>query len=306
GPSITSLNPPSKPQRSSFILTVVGSGFAPGAVVLAAGAVLQTTFVSSTGLTAVVPDGMAACARAFPVQVFNSYPAGPASNFMDLTIAGVQPSVAGLSPSSILAGAPGFNLTVKGAGFLSCDCPGGPLTVKWNNQPLVVTGSVPTQVTAAVPAALIASAGTASITVANPGSTLFSDPLSFPIVGPLAVTCVPAAGPAQTGVVYASACAASGGTPPYNWSIGAGALPPGLSLGAATGSSVTISGAPTATGAYSYTVRAADSASPSINVATQSFSGTIVSAPPPALSPAGWWSFDVADIVGNQSRDKSA
>jgi hypothetical protein len=52
---------------------------------------------------------------------------------------------------------------------------------------------------------------------------------------------------------------ASGGTTPYTWSIASGALPPGLSLAAGTG---TISGTPTATGTYGFTVQVTDSSNP--------------------------------------------
>jgi hypothetical protein len=48
---------------------------------------------------------------------------------------------------------------------------------------------------------------------------------------------------------------ASGGSPPYTWSIGSGALPGGLTL-----SSSTISGTPTAAGPFPFTVNLADAA----------------------------------------------
>ena len=61
----------------------------------------------------------------------------------------------------------------------------------------------------------------------------------------LTLTCtLPAT--AQVGVAYAGAsCAGSGGTPPYTYSISAGALPGGLSLNTTTGA---ITGAPTTAG----------------------------------------------------------
>ena len=50
---------------------------------------------------------------------------------------------------------------------------------------------------------------------------------------------------------------ASGGTAPYSFSVSAGSLPAGLSLSAAAG---TISGSPTASGTYGFTIRVADNA----------------------------------------------
>ncbi len=48
---------------------------------------------------------------------------------------------------------------------------------------------------------------------------------------------------------------ASGGTPPYSFSVVAGGLPPGLSLSPAG----VINGTPTNGGAYTFSVQAADS-----------------------------------------------
>jgi hypothetical protein len=42
---------------------------------------------------------------------------------------------------------------------------------------------------------------------------------------------------------------------PYAWSLAAGSLPPGLGLGAATG---TVSGTPAAKGTYAFTARVQD------------------------------------------------
>lgn len=52
--------------------------------------------------------------------------------------------------------------------------------------------------------------------------------------------------------------AASGGTPPYTWSVTSGSLPTGLSLGSSSG---TISGTPTVVNTYNFTVQVTDSAS---------------------------------------------
>jgi hypothetical protein len=54
---------------------------------------------------------------------------------------------------------------------------------------------------------------------------------------------------------YTGQLAASGGTTPYSWSITTGALPTGLALTAATGA---ISGTPSATGTFNFTVQVRD------------------------------------------------
>ena len=63
--------------------------------------------------------------------------------------------------------------------------------------------------------------------------------------------------PANAGVAYSAQLAASGGISPYLWSITSGALPTGLTL--STGG--LISGTPTATGSFTFTIQVTDSAS---------------------------------------------
>jgi len=75
--------------------------------------------------------------------------------------------------------------------------------------------------------------------------------------GPLTVTTSTLAN-GTIGSTYSQTLQASGGTLPYSWSIvsGLGNLPPGLGLNPSSGG---ISGAPTTTGTYNFTVRVTDS-----------------------------------------------
>ena len=61
------------------------------------------------------------------------------------------------------------------------------------------------------------------------------------------------------GQPYCVQFAATGGTPPYAWSVVEGLLPPDLSLDPSTG---TLSGIPSLVGDYSFTIQVADSATP--------------------------------------------
>jgi hypothetical protein len=92
---------------------------------------------------------------------------------------------------------------------------------------------------------------------------------STPPPTPLKVTCPTST--ATVGVAYSSTPAASGGTPPYTYSVAFGSLPAGLTLNSKTG---LISGIPTTasqTGAFK--IEVTDSASPA-NVAYTNCSGT--------------------------------
>ena len=64
----------------------------------------------------------------------------------------------------------------------------------------------------------------------------------------------PPAGTVNT--AYTTTLSATGGTPPYSWSLASGSLPTGLALS----SSGVISGTPSASGTYSFSVKVTDSA----------------------------------------------
>ena len=80
---------------------------------------------------------------------------------------------------------------------------------------------------------------------------------------------------ATSGTAYSTTVQASGGTTPYSWSVSAGSLPAGLSLGASTG---VISGTPTTAGTASFTVQVKDSLN---KTATKALTITVAAAPQP-------------------------
>lgn len=57
---------------------------------------------------------------------------------------------------------------------------------------------------------------------------------------------------------YSANVVATGGTSPYVWSLHSGTLPPGLTLAGTTGLTEILSGTPTATGTYNFTIRITD------------------------------------------------
>ena len=95
------------------------------------------------------------------------------------------------------------------------------------------------------------------------------------ISGPLGLV-FPAPSSGQIGVAYSDTLSASGGTAPYVWSVSAGALPAGMTLGATSG---VLGGTPTVAGTFSFTVKVTDASS---QIATEAVS--LVIAPSAALS----------------------
>jgi hypothetical protein len=113
-------------------------------------------------------------------------------------------------------------------------------------------------------------ADTFSVTVTLKDVTLATVSKSFNLVigsGTLSVSTT-SLSPGTVGQSYSEVLTASGGTPPYSWSIASGSLPGGLTL-IPSGS---IDGTPTAVGNFIFTVRVTDSAS---RIATRSLSITI-------------------------------
>ena len=79
-------------------------------------------------------------------------------------------------------------------------------------------------------------------------------------------------------IAYSQVLTATGGTAPYTFAISAGALPAGLTLSAAG----TLSGTPTVTGAFNFTVRATDALA---FTGTRVYTLTVVNRPDPSKDP---------------------
>ncbi len=140
----------------------------------------------------------------------------------------------------------------------------------------VTFGSLPTGLTLDATGLLHGTptaAGTFSFTVQVTDSVSATATASFTIII-TTITISPTSLPnGKADTTYTiPALSATGGTPAYTWSIISGALPPGLSL---TSGGV-ISGAPTVSGTFSFTIRVTDSGSPQL---TQTAAFTIGVAP---------------------------
>lgn len=157
------------------------------------------------------------------------------------------PVVSFVTPTGVFSGGPEFTLSVVGSNFAQG------AAVLWDEAALVTSFTSSAQLTATVPATLIAAAGNHNITVRNPDGTR-SNAVRFAVTQALAVSTSLLPNGAL-GVPYSAALVATGGAPPYTWSL-SGGLPPGLTFSPATG---ILSGTPTALGTYNILAEVTDS-----------------------------------------------
>jgi len=162
-PSISSLSPSAVlAGGQSFSVTVNGSNFLSTSVVRWNASERFTTFVNNSQLTASILASDVAVASTENITVVNPAPGGGTSNSATFTVNNLVPVISALGPSSAIAGAGAFTLSVSGSGFLQGS------VVRWNGSDRPTTFVSATQLQAAISASDIASVGLAQVTVYTP------------------------------------------------------------------------------------------------------------------------------------------
>lgn len=230
---------------------------------IASGALPSGLTLTAAGLLSGTPP--AASSSAFTVQASDS--AGQVvTRQMTLSIA--PPLV--INPAPL----PGGNVGLNYAHLMSAA--GGKAPYAWS----VASGALPSGVTLSGTGSLFGAPTAAGsfnfvLQLTDAAQASITSPLSIVIAPKLTITSSSALPRAVTGKFYYQALGASGGTPPYAWSISSGALPAGLSLGESSGA---ITGVTTAAGRFSFNVQVTDSS----NIAASSFL-SLESLSPPAI-----------------------
>ena len=161
-PTISSISPVFVIQNSGALtLTVNGTNFVSGSQVSFGGTLEPTTFVSATQLTAAIPANLVGIAGVASVLVSNPSPGGGNSTTVSFNIYLPPPTISSINPPSVVAGSPGFTLTVTGANFVSSSM----LNFNGVSRPATFVSS--TQLTTAIAASEIASPATIGVTVSN-------------------------------------------------------------------------------------------------------------------------------------------
>jgi len=164
----------------AFSLTVTGSNFVSGAVVLWNGSARATSFTNSTTIVASILAGDLAQVGITTITVSNPAPGGGlSSSGKNFTVGNAVPVLTTLSSSATAVGSPAFSLTVTGSNFVSG------ASVLWNGSTRTTTFVNNTTLTALIPASDLTVVGTFAVTILNPapgGGT--SNALTFTVGNP--------------------------------------------------------------------------------------------------------------------------
>jgi len=178
-PTLTTLSATSALAGASpFSITVTGTNFVNGAVVLANGNVQSTLYNNSTSLTWSLSADELAAPGTWSVTVANPSPSVGASNSLTFTVNPTNPVpvIGVVSPSAVASGSASFALRVYGSNFVSTS------VVKWGGSVRTTTFVSAQELLAVINASDVATAGPASITVFTPtpgGGT--SSPITFTV-----------------------------------------------------------------------------------------------------------------------------
>ena len=144
-PTVISISPNSVAAgAAAFTLTVNGTNYVTGTMIVFGGSALATTFVSSTQLNASIPASSIAAAGDSTVTVTNPAPGGGTSNSITFTVfssASTAPTISLLAPSCAPAGEP-VQLTVVGPILGQILWPSS--VVRWNgsDRPTATNGAL--------------------------------------------------------------------------------------------------------------------------------------------------------------------
>jgi hypothetical protein len=271
-PSISSVSPSSVVATAQgFTLNVFGSNFTGNSVVFWNSSPRPTVTINSSQLQAFISSGDIAAAGTAQVAVVNPKPSPQQSNSVPLTIQ--SPPLLQITTNSLPSAV--VQLPYSAAVANS----GGVAPYSWkvasDQLPPGLALDATNGAIAGVPGQSGKYSFTAQVSDSSPTPQTASQPLAVSVTGPsplvISTTSLPN-GAVQT--AYSATLAARGGTVPYYWSAISGALPAGLGLDNSTGA---ISGTPTQSGGYTFTVQLKDSASPP-QFATNTFTITVANA----------------------------
>jgi large repetitive protein len=283
-PVVTGVSPTNGPSRGDNDVTISGSNLS-GATAIEIGTAAE--FQAGTPATFVLCSSPApgcftiTSGTSLDLSAMPNHPAGLVTvSVVSLGVSGSGSYTFNPGPALNFPDPPNGEINTPYSDQLTLT--GGTSPIVWS----VSAGALPPGITLNASTGLLSgtptTAGSYSFTVEVTDGSGLTDtgPVTMSIIaGPVLNFPSPPAGFTHT--YYTDTLTESGGTAPFAWSVSSGSLPPGISLSP----NGNLSGTPTATGIYSFTVKVTDTNS---QAATKATSLTIIagvsttfSAPPP-------------------------
>ena len=246
-PVISSISPSTVANGGpGFTMKVLGSNFCGRSVVRCNGSQRSTSVLTSTQVQATILSSDIAIPGTAQITVCNPGGNGGTSNAVILTI--VDPPLT-ITTTSLPNG------TVGVAYIATLSASGGTQPYTWS----VSTGSLPTGLKLSTSGTISGTPTAAgsygfAVQVRDSGGATATQSYTVSVVSTLTITTTSLPN-GTVNVAYSATLSASGGRPPYTWTLVSGELPPGLSLS----SDGTVSGTPTTVGSYTFTMQVQDS-----------------------------------------------
>lgn len=176
GPRITRIEPDRIERASSPVnISIFGSGFDPGAVVLIDSSPADSTVRGTDEIVAVVPAAVAGVIGEHSIIVRGS--GGNHSNTVILTVTPGQPTLTFVIPKFVDVGSPDFTISVLGSNFEAAS------VVLVDDSPIATAFHDSGELRATVPAALASTLGVRRVKVRNSDGRV-SNELAFTVVPP--------------------------------------------------------------------------------------------------------------------------
>jgi outer membrane autotransporter protein len=244
-PTVTAVSPSSGSTAGGTAVTITGTGFTGTTnVQFGGGSAASFAVLSATQVVATSPANSAGT-----VDITVTTTSGTSATSVSDQFTYIAPPVAGSVSETVAndSSANSITLNLSGGTATSVAVASGP-----SHGTATASGTSITY----TPTLGYAGGDSFTYTASNNAGTSSPATVTITVTAPT-LSIGPATVPgANVGVAYSQTFTAAGGNAPYSYSISAGALPTGTTLNASTG---VLSGTPTSSGTFSFTVKATDS-----------------------------------------------